>query len=237
MPDYLPDDPIVDINAVIYQYTTIKNTSDDMLVHVQNKNANGTGYIFRETDDWSGLPSGSINKFVPVDNVPATLFGEGSVEVEGTGQVVGQAVRYNYRIDNVTTDLPPAYIPDIKTDIDVYNVLEDDAVSTENTEVVYSEEEDTEPDKKKEEERLERGLRAAKSAVGIGDTVAQQQMMAAMTQVTLDSYAARTIDGGTYKEDVSLNDSKIPDNRNGLRNGLAQQILHNKMVDSQYGGN
>ena len=47
--------PGLDIDLVIYQYTPIKETQDDMIVHIQNENANGTGYVFRESDDWSGL--------------------------------------------------------------------------------------------------------------------------------------------------------------------------------------
>jgi hypothetical protein len=32
-----------------------------------------------------------------------------------------------------------------------------------------------------------------------------------------------------------LQDKQIPENKNGLRNGLAQQLLHEQMVDMQYG--
>ena len=33
-----------------------------MKVHVGNHNANGDGYTFRETDDWSGVPGNTIVK-------------------------------------------------------------------------------------------------------------------------------------------------------------------------------
>jgi hypothetical protein len=56
------------------------------LVHVGNKNANGSGYIFRETDDWSGMPSNTIVKSFNLSNIPATNWGTGSIEVEGEGQ-------------------------------------------------------------------------------------------------------------------------------------------------------
>lgn len=231
MPDYLPEDPVVDINAVIYQYTTIKNTADDMTVSVQNKDTAGSGYIFRETDDWSGLPSGTINKYVPVDNIPASRFGDGSIEVEGNGQVTGHVVKYNYRIDTAVTNTKPDIIPDIPViEVpEVYNVLEDSSVSSVQADSKPIEEKSTEDKDKKE-----KAEKAAEKAIGIGNTAAQQAMMAALTQVTLTSYMAVTIDGGTYKEDVTLNDSKLPENKSGLRNGLAQQILHTKMVDSQY---
>lgn len=232
MPDYLPDDPVIDINAVIYSYTTVKQTEDDMLVHVQNKNALGTGYIFRETDDWSGLPSGSINKFVPVPNIDANLYGEGSIEVEGNGQVTGQRVQYNYRIDTAFTDNKDVYIPDIPV-IDVYNVLDDELVSYSQAEQEPVKEEEND-DKPKDEERTERALRAAKAAIGIGNTQSQQMMMAALSLNVMTSYYNVAIDGGTYKEQVELVDTKLPDSKKGLRNGLAQQVLHTKLVDMQY---
>jgi hypothetical protein len=232
MPDYLPDEPLVDINAVIYQYTTVKNTTDDMVVHVQNKDTLGTVYIFRETDDWSGLPSGSINKFIPVPNIDATRFGEGSIEVEGIGQVTKQSVKYNYRIDTAVTNPEPnpTYIPEV-TIPEIYNALEDDSVSSsEAPREELEEEQSKDIDKKKVAEK------AAQKAIGIGTTQAQLSMLAALQNTALiSSYLTVNIDGGVYKEDVTLNDAKLPENRKGLRNGLAQQILHSKMVDSQYG--
>lgn len=233
MPDYLPDSttyPIVDINAVIYQYSTQKRTQDDMVVHVQNKDTRGTGYIFRETDDWSGLPSGSINKFVPVDNIPASYFGDGSIEVEGNGTVTGHTIKYNYRIDTAVATPKPDIIPDIPETPVPYNALEDDAVSSVQADVDDLEEEVSDDTSKKKVAE-----KAAKKAIGIGATQAQLMMLAALQNTQLlDSYMTATIDGGVYKEDVTLKDAKLPENRKGLRNGLAQQILHKKMVDSQY---
>jgi hypothetical protein len=48
------------------------------------------------------------------------------------------------------------------------------------------------------------------------------------------SYSAPTINGGVYRDAAQLQDSKLPDNKRGLRNNLAQQLLHKKMVDAQY---
>ena len=57
MTQVLPQQAGLTVNGVIYSYETVKETEDAMLVHVQNENALGEGYIFRETDDWSGLPA------------------------------------------------------------------------------------------------------------------------------------------------------------------------------------
>jgi hypothetical protein len=48
------------------------------------------------------------------------------------------------------------------------------------------------------------------------------------------TYLIASIPGGQYNESVSLVDTKIPDAKNGLRNGLAQQLLHKQMIDMQY---
>ena len=237
LPDYLPDAPVIDINAVIYQYTTVKQTEDEMFVHVQNEDTQGSGYIFRETDDWSGLPSGTINKYVPVPNIDAARFGDGNIEVEGEGTVTGHTVMYNYRIDTAVTGNEPDILPDIpEVEIpEVYDALEDDAVSSSEAPQEDIEEEEGD-DTAKEKDRKKRTIRAAKKAVGIGTTQAQLAMMSALTSVTFTKEYSAQIDGGTYVEDVSLTDAKLPENRKGLRNGLAQQVLHKKMVEDQYSG-
>ena len=47
-------------------------------------------------------------------------------------------------------------------------------------------------------------------------------------------YVSATIPGGSYSDNVILIDKKIDDNKQGLRNGLAQQLLHEQMVGMQY---
>ncbi len=94
------------INGVYYQYTPVKNTEDDMLVHVRNKRIGG-GYIFSETDDWSGLPGGiPITKGFTVDNLPIELWGDGSISYicEYSGQSV---------IDTSSQFAPPSFVTNI----------------------------------------------------------------------------------------------------------------------------
>ena len=42
------------------------------------------------------------------------------------------------------------------------------------------------------------------------------------------------IDGVFYKDKGIYLDKDIPDNKRGLRNGLANEILHNKLMDLQW---
>lgn len=87
MSSILPSIPGVDINGMVYRYTTNKETDADMKVHIGNKNANGEGYMFRKTDDWSGVPGNTIVRTFSFRNVPSVLWGDGSIEVEGEGSV------------------------------------------------------------------------------------------------------------------------------------------------------
>ena len=258
MDNVLPNGvPGVDINLIIYSYTPQKITADDMIVHIQNENASGTGYIFRESDDWSGLPGGTeIRKVVPVVPSNRSLWGNGSIEVEGTGTVEDAFVFYNYKVDpcyNPQFDPNcPGYVqpqpPEIETvDVDsLYDPLADSAVtdalaSTDADQ--YEDEEKSEEDKKKEEEeeeqdskeRLEKALAAADSTLMFAEALAQSQLLQSMNMaINMNSYYSASIDGGTYKEPITLVDTQLPENKQGLRNGFAQQLLHEKMVEMQY---
>lgn len=251
--------PGLDINLIIYSYTPNKETADDMVVHIQNENADGTGYIFRESDDWSGQPGGvEIRKAVPVVPSNRSLWGNGSIEVEGTGTVEEPFVFYNYRVDPCYDPQfdpnCPGYQtpepPEIETvDVDsLYNSLDDEnvqnAMTTTDTEYKASEDEKSEEELAKEEEeeekdseeRLEKALAAAETSLMFAEAVAQSQMLQAMNMaINMTSYYSANIDGGTYKDSVVLVDKQLPENKKGLRNGFAQQLLHEKMIDMQYG--
>jgi len=256
MDNVLPPPPGLDINGVIYSYTPNKNTEDDMKVHVQNEKVGG-GYIFRETDDWSGAPSGiGIRKVVPViPQLPRELWGDGSIEVEGTGTVEDASVVYSYKVDPCYDPQfdpnCPGYeneivIPDIpEFDITtIYDATEDEYVNLssdekvlidENEEVVDKEleEDEEEEEKRKREYRLSKAMSAIDVASLLAENIRIQAMNSPM-QIAVDSQYSKTIPGGEYKETLVMIDKKIEDNRKGLRNGLAQQLLHEKMIDMQY---
>ena len=250
--------PGLDINLVIYSYTPRKNTADDMVVHIQNQNSEGTGYIFRESDDWSGAPGGTtIRKAVPVIPTNRSQWGDGSIEVEGTGTVEDAFVFYNYRVDPCYDPQfdpnCPGYVkpqpPEIEiVDIDsLYDPFADsavtDALASTDTDRYEDEEESSEEEKKKEKEeeekdskeRLEKALAAAESTLLFAEALAQNQLLQSMNMaINMNAYYASSIDGGTYKEPITLVDKQLPENKQGLRNGFAQQLLHEKMVEMQY---
>ena len=247
--------PGVDINLVIYDYTPIKETQDAMVVHVQNENADGTGYIFRESDDWSGLPGGvEIRKVVPVVSTNRSQWGDGSIEVEGTGTVEDASVIYNYRVDpcydpQFDPNCPgyvqpqPPEIPQVNLD-DIYDATEDENVNLSNEETVLIEEneevlQELDEEKEEEEERKKRAYRlAALEASNAAQLLAEDTRISQMNQVSQNAvdrlYMPKTINGGVYTETVVLEDKNLPQNKDGLRNNLAQQLLHDKMIEMQY---
>jgi hypothetical protein len=240
MGSVLPSVPGLDINGLIYRYTTNKITEDDMRVTIGNSNADGSGYTFRETDDWSGLPGNTITKKFLFNNIPSAQWGDGSIEVEGEGTVEDPLVAYSYRVDfcaDPQTDPScPGYIrptPQI-TDVDVYNALEDEAVVAaldQDPNFKYDEDGNLILDKpeKEEETRLELGLMAAENAITMLKSQGQSELINQINmQTDINMYYNARIGGGAYGDGIS-------DNKKALRNNLAQQLLHEQMVQSQYG--
>ena len=241
----LPDIPGIDINGLLYRYTTVKRPEDDMKVHVGNKNADGNGYIFKETDDWSGVPGNTIVKSFPLANISATKWGDGFIDVEGTGTVEDAVVIYNYRIDECfepqSNPSCPGYVKPMPVlpVIEVYDALEDDAVveTLEADEFQYDEDGNLilSEEEEEEETRIEMGLTASANALTLFKAQGQDDLIMAINQQTnLAMYYNASINGGVYADAPGLADSEIADNKKALRNNLAQQILHEKMVDMQY---
>lgn len=254
MDNVLPTPPGLDINGVIYNYTIQKDVDDSVNVHVQNENAAGTGYIFRETDEWKpgSLGGTEIRKVVPViPNIPRTSWGQGSIEVEGEGSVTDPNVVYMYKVDpcfNPQFDPNcPGYevpIPEVTVSIEIYDATEDEYVNLSSDEQVLLEEnekaveeeldEDEEEEEKRKREYRLAMLAETNAAALLEQNLRIQIMNRDMQSQINNNYLNKFINGGVYNETIKLVDKKIDDNKQGLRNGLAQQLLHEKMVDMQY---
>jgi hypothetical protein len=247
MTNILPQQAGLQVNGVVYRYTAVKNTDDDMVVHVQNENALGPGYIFRSSDDWSGLPGNTINKLVPVDNIDISYWGPGSIEVDGFGTVENAQVVYSYQYD-------PCFDPQSRPDCPGYVAPVDysleDVAYQENQDYIQNEldrkktlkdeEEQEEADRKailakkrrENDESLEKLLGLVNTTELSLEQVLKHSELIATNSLSSSYY--NSIPGGTYQETMALIDSKLPDSKRGLRVNLATQILHQKLVDLQY---
>ena len=245
MSSVLPDIPGIDINGLLYKYTTVKDPEADMKVHIGNKNVDKGGYIFRETDDWSGVPGNTIVKSFPLSNIPAPQWGSGSIDIEGEGSVEDAVVIYSFRVDECYDEQSnpacPGYVKPVPVIpvVELYDVLDDDAAMAaieadefqydEDGNLILSEEEE------EEETRIEMGLTASANALTLFKTQGQDDLILAINQQTnIAMYYNASINGGVYADAPGLADTTIPDNKKALRNNLAQQLLHEKMVDMQY---
>jgi len=245
MSSVLPDIPGIDINGLLYKYTTVKDPDADMKVHIGNKNVDKGGYIFRETDDWSGVPGNTIVKSFPLSNIPAPQWGSGSIDIEGKGTVKDAVVIYSFRVDECYDEQSnpacPGYVKPVPVIpvVELYDVLDDDAAMAaieadefqydEDGNLILSEEEE------EEETRIEMGLTASANALTLFKTQGQDDLILAINQQTnIAMYYNASINGGVYADAPGLADTTIPDNKKALRNNLAQQLLHEKMVDMQY---
>ena len=245
MDSILPSIGGVDINGLLYRYTTVKDPDADMKVHVGNHNASGDGYTFRETDDWSGVPGNTIVKSFPLSNIPASTWGTGFVEVEGEGTVKDAVVIYNYRLDKCydpqSDPTCAGYVKPMPVlpEVIIYDALEDDAVvdTLEAEEFKYDEDGKLilDEDEEEEETRIEMGLTASANALTLFKRQNQSDIILAINkQTNINMYYNAKINGGTLNDAAGLKDGTIPDNKKALRNNLAQQVLHEKMVDMQY---
>tara|TARA_B110000858_G_C17802369_1_gene475993 strand:+ start:626 stop:1357 length:732 start_codon:yes stop_codon:yes gene_type:complete len=243
MQNILPQQAGLTVGTVVYRYETVKNTEDDMVVYVQNENAAGDGYIFRERDDWSGLPGNKIYKVIGVGAIPIEAWGDGSIQVEGFGTVLDPSVVYSYQYDPCfDPQADPScpgykipYDPSLIPTVEFNDPLQDELVLAELAR-------QAEADK---EEEYERKQRTKKVVVDLENLLGGLNMKAMSAQASLTeqalfamNYLPRSYDnslkGGSYNDTLVLVDSNLPDNKKAKRVGLAQQLLHEKMVEAQY---
>lgn len=253
MQNVLPKITGLTVDGVIYQYSAVKNQQDPMTVTLQNKDALGTGYIFRNQDDWSGLRGTTIIKVVPIDNIPGNRWGDGEISVEGKGSVSEASVFYKYRydmcaVDTLSSPSCPGYAEAMLKylalkDVEVYdplteemkkNALENKAVCLPGqvlcltTENIRQEEERIR--KNKDEDRKKSVTNSLLSLKDI-QNASQFEKMNNIPGFNLYSYS---IPGGVYKDALRYTDKILPDNRRGRSLSLTQERMHEVMVNSQY---
>lgn len=229
----LPYNLGVEINGMFYRYSVEKQTEDDMRVTISNDG------VFNHTDDWSGLPSNTITKSLSFDNIPAFSWGDGSITVDGDGEVRDATVVYTYRIDECfDPQVSPScegYIHQIDApELYDYNEAIDIASQETDLSLIKDDEEETEEEAERKS-RLELGLASGDNALTLASM--QNGMIDAMNSLTnLNMYYNAQINGGQYEDVPMLVDADLPENKRALRNNLAQQALHAKMVQEQYEG-
>ena len=243
MTNVLPEYAGLEVNGLVYSYRAVKDPETDMIVWVQNEYADGNGYIFRTSDDWSGLPGNTISKGFAIPNLPGTLWGPGSIEVDGEGTVEDASVVYSYRYDTCfdpqSDPSCPGYEEPIEVpEVEIYDPLADQLIQEEleRKARIQEEEEEQERQRRREQWAISNALEdllGDGDNPGLIDPVAEAMALALTSRVLPTNYY-NGLEGREYLETIILDGGDIQDNYRARRSNLAQQLLHQQMVDSQY---
>ncbi len=241
MGNVLPAASGLTVDGVIYQYTTVKNIKDPMIVNIQNKNAYQPGFVFRSQDNWSGLPGNTITKVVPVDNIPIMHWGAGSINVDGIGEVRNPSVVYKYKYDTCVDPLSSPSCPGYSAamlkqltekPVEIYDPLADQYVKNAlDTKFTAEEEIKIQLAAKRNDKPIDK--KSVSSPLSPRDALLESQLEMLNNIPGFELYKV-SIPGGVYNDVLRYPDKKLPDSKDARRLGLAQEKLHRTMVDLQY---
>jgi len=243
MGSVLPAATGLTVDGVIYQYSAVKNPRDPMVVNIQNKDAIRPGFVFRSMDDWSGLPGNTITKVLPVDNIPITRWGAGSITIDGIGEVRNPSVIYKYKYDTCADPLSSPACPGYATAMaklltekppEIYDPLSDQNIRNVLDTRFINEEERRLPVSsftRRNDKPIDR--KSSTSPLSPEDSIKASELEMLNNIPGIELYRV-SIPGGVYNDVLRYPDKKLPDSRNARRFGLAQESLHKAMVDLQY---
>ena len=177
----------MDISGVIYTYDPKKELADDFVVTIENDKVGG-GFVWQDTEDWSGKHPIRIKKVIPLSYTPLALFGKGRVRTSGTGTLEDVSVIYMYRFDscfNPQSDPNcPGYVkpkPPAVPKIPNYDALEDDSVklAQKNTDrkLLEDDEENREEDEEDDNSDIQTLLASTTNALTLANQVAQSAIV------------------------------------------------------------
>ena len=242
MQNVIPQQAGLTIQNIIYKYTVEKEVEDAMLVHVSNKDALNGGYIFRSTDDWTGLPGTTVKKIKPASQLPIEHWGAGSIEVEGTGLVKDPSIVYNWQyepcFDPQSDPTCPGYMIPYNLE-DILPVVKDPLEDQYIQEQLERQAQLDEEDEVQRKERLEKTKGDMEKLLGgintklMSDLALLQESAYFLVNLFPTSYY-NPLQGGTYEDALQLIDAELPDNKEGRRVNYTQQKLHEEMIQSQY---
>ena len=249
MRNILPQQAGLQVNGVFYRYSVFKETEDDFIVSVQNENARGSGYIFREVDDWSGLPSNTISKNIAVPNIDISYWGAGSIVTEGNGTVEDAEVLYSYKYDPCFDPQSDPNCPGYEdpfvmqlNEVKIVDPLDEDYIQAEldrKAQLKQQEEDERQRQRRKFAESVEEEEERLEDLLGIEDQNDFSKEQIRLHNELMDvrgipnSYLL-SLSGGDYPESIALKDSELPRNKRGLNVTLAQEVKHQQLVNLQY---
>ena len=118
---------------------------------------------------------------------------------------------------------------------------DDNGSDSQNKDGSGSKDKDDKKESKKEKLKKAIAKKASQLAESMSEAASLEAQQAAQAAVLalinytpgFDQYGV-SMSGGYYPDAAAYPDTQVPESRRGLRNGLAQQLLHEKMIDMQY---
>jgi hypothetical protein len=252
MNNLLPSQTGLTVEGIFHRYTLTKDATKDSTVSITNKKVGSNEYIYEYIDDWNKIPGGTKVTYDPIPSTLGNLFGDGEIKVTGDGSLSDVTILYHYKFDPCHTPLSDPTCPDFQDALYQYlldnNLLDspnvedpfynqwvqiqlDEQAEAEKQEALEAQEDEEET----EELSVEEILSVAGAAEKIADSAQQLDMMKQIAAVgKLELYYNTAIDGGIYKDTLTIEGGTIEDNFSGLRN-LTQDSVHRSIVRSQYG--
>ena len=251
MTNVIPQALGLKVNGIYHRYTIEKDPNSDATVRICNENPNGNGCSYLHIDNWNQQPGSTKIGYDPV-SIAGELLGNGSITVNGDGTITESIIHYDYVYDTCSDPLTDPRCPNYESallqylldnglldDPDVKDPYLDEYVQMQLDRKAEQEEADSNKEEVAEEEEKEKETLQEQLAVGgatekIANTAEQNAIMLALSQVPkLNPYYAQDIQGGEYKDTITLKDNKIVDNKKALRS-LASDTKHREIVRSQY---
>ena len=241
----------IQVQGLAYRYTIEKDPTTNGIVHVRNEDPVNGGYVFEESDNWSGTPGGTAQRYFRFPYIDSTRWGDGSISVEGDGQLSDVVVTYNYKMDVdetlmlcAVTPLSDPSCPGFRETLaeflkNMSNPDENDPFYNEWVQANLSMNDEAEEEEEQKVEEPEEDESNFEKQMGGENTVDQlttnqAAILAQLAQLPkIEPYYNVTIPGGVYEDTLKLEDTNLPDNRRALRN-LASDNTHKEMVRSQY---
>lgn len=248
MTNVLPQQAGLQVNSVFYRYRTVKETEDEMIVYVENKDAVNDGFVFQSVDNWTGMPGNSINKLVSTGGVPIDRWGDGSIRWTGKGEVLDPSVAYTYQYDpcfdpqsdptcpGYKVEIPDIYQPVVFDNTDEFLQNEIDRKMTLNDEDEEERNrqnaEEKEEEENEEEVDLEQMFGIINESLQPGVDAAKMNLLTTMQSFSTMYY--QQLPDTKYDETVVLDGGKLPRNRRNNLMLFSQQKLHNDLIKLQY---
>tara|TARA_Y100000389_G_scaffold82486_1_gene79100 strand:+ start:3665 stop:4423 length:759 start_codon:yes stop_codon:yes gene_type:complete len=251
MTNVIPQALGLKVNGIYHRYTIEKDPNSDATVRICNENTSGNGCSYLHIDNWNQQPGSTKIGYDPV-SIAGELLGNGSITVNGDGTITESIIHYDYTYNTCDDPLTDPRCPNYESallqylldnglldDPDVKDPYLDEYVQMQLDRKAEQEEadgnkEEIAEEEEKEEETLQEQLAVGGATEKIANAAQQNAMMLALSQAPkLNSYYAQDLQGGEYKENITLKDNEIVDNKRALRN-LASDTKHREIVRSQY---